>query len=96
MYYTANLGPMLGFVYAGTSIISVLYIWFCVGETNGRTMLEIETFFQDGVPDRAWETHIFPPAQAHAAIGMKNGETHSCNGGGGEAKSGQEEHVESL
>lgn len=96
MYYTANLGPMLGFVDAGTSIISVLYIWFCVGETNGRTILEIETFFQDGIPVRAWETHVFPPAQEQAVSGMKYGEALSCNGGGGEAKSGHEEHVESL
>jgi hypothetical protein len=29
-------------------------------------------------------------------IGMKDGEALSCHGGGGEAKSGHEEHVESL
>ncbi|KIV80999.1 hypothetical protein PV11_08453 [Exophiala sideris] len=60
MYYTANLGPMLGFVYAGTTLLSMLYIWFCVGETTGRTNLEISMFFQDRVPVRKWRTHIFP------------------------------------
>ena len=73
MYYTANLGPMLGFVYAGTSVISCLYIYFCVGETNGRSMAEIELFFQDKIPVRQWRTHVF---EAHrlAPLNVGSGE----------------------
>lgn len=59
LYTSARLGPMLGFVYAGTTILSILYIHFCVGETTGRTNLEIQMFFQHNVPVRAWKTHVF-------------------------------------
>ena len=57
IYYTAKLGPMLCFVYAGTTVISLLYVWFCVGETQGRTNLDIESFFQDKIPVQAWRTY---------------------------------------
>ncbi|KAL1969237.1 hypothetical protein VTN77DRAFT_491 [Rasamsonia byssochlamydoides] len=60
LYYTANLGPMLGFVYAGTTVISLLYIWFCVGETTGRSILEVSLFFEERIPVRRWRTHVFP------------------------------------
>lgn len=60
MYYDGKLGPMLGFVYAGSTIITLLYVWFCVGETAGRSNLEIELFFQDKVPVCQWATHRFP------------------------------------
>jgi sugar porter (SP) family MFS transporter len=60
LYYSANLGPMLGFIYAGTTIVSLLYIWFCVGETTGRSVLEVSMFFEERIPVRAWRTHVFP------------------------------------
>ena len=46
LYYTANLGPMLGFVYGGTTLLGTLtYVWLCVGETTGRTNTKIEKLF---------------------------------------------------
>lgn len=51
---------MLGFVYAGTTIVTLVYVWFCVGETRGRSNLEIELFFQDKIPVRQWSSHVFP------------------------------------
>jgi sugar porter (SP) family MFS transporter len=62
LYYTAGLGPMVGFVYAGTTLTSLLWCYFCVGETTGRTALEINMFFQQGIPARMWKTHTFPGA----------------------------------
>lgn len=59
LYYSANLGPMLGFVYAGTTCITLAYVWFCVGETTGRSNLEIELFFQERIPVRQWKNHEF-------------------------------------
>lgn len=58
LYYTAGMGPMLGFVYAGTSLTSLIWVWFCVGETTGRTNLEISMLFAEGVPARNWRTHV--------------------------------------
>lgn len=60
LYYTAGLGPMLGFVYAGTTITSLIWCYFCVGETTGRSTLEISMLFQHGVPARHWKTYVFP------------------------------------
>jgi hypothetical protein len=59
IYYDGGLGPMLGFVYAGTTCITLLYVYFCVGETTGRSHLEVEMFFQEKIPVRQWRTHRF-------------------------------------
>lgn len=67
IYYTAKLGPMLGFVYAGSTCVTFAYVWFCVGETTGRSNLEIELFFQEKIPVRQWSTHQF----GHSAISSK-------------------------
>lgn len=59
MYYDGGLGPMVGFVYAGTTGIALIWTWFCVGETTGRTNSEISLFFTEGIPVRQWRTHVF-------------------------------------
>ena len=59
LYYSANLGPMLGFIYAGTTCITLSYVWFCVGETTGRSNLELERFFLEKIPVRQWKKHVF-------------------------------------
>jgi hypothetical protein len=60
MYYTGNLGPMIGFVYGGTTLFLLAYSWFCVGETAGRSNADIERLFQDRVPVREWATYVIP------------------------------------
>lgn len=55
LYYTANLGPKTGFVYTGLCMVSMTYVYFCVGEVTGRTMEEINGFFMNGVPARKWK-----------------------------------------
>lgn len=59
LYTDAGLGPMVGFVYAGTTLTSLAWVWFCVGETQGRTQVEISMFFTERVPARRWEAHVF-------------------------------------
>ena len=59
IYYSGGLGPMLGFVYAGTTCITLAYVWFCVGETTGRSHLQLELFFQDKIPVKRWRNHVF-------------------------------------
>ncbi|KAJ5414323.1 hypothetical protein N7509_000950 [Penicillium cosmopolitanum] len=60
LYYDAGLGPMVGFFYAGTTCLSLLWTWFCCGETAGRSSLEISLFFAEKIPVRSWRTHVFP------------------------------------
>ncbi|CAI7617388.1 unnamed protein product, partial [Penicillium viridicatum] len=57
-YYSANLGPMLGSIFGGTSLICLLYIWFCVGETTDRTNNDISQLFKEKVPVRQWKNHV--------------------------------------
>lgn len=59
LYYDAGLGPMICFVYAGTTSLTLLYTWFCVGETAGRSSIEISHFFSERIPVRQWKTHVF-------------------------------------
>ena len=59
LYYDAGLGPMICFVYAGTTSLTLIYTWFCVGETAGRTSVEISQFFTERIPVRQWKTHVF-------------------------------------
>ncbi|CAK7242892.1 MAG: hypothetical protein STHCBS139747_004395 [Sporothrix thermara] len=59
LYYSADLGPMICFIYAGTTLITIAYMWFCVGETTGRTTYEVERFFAEGIPVRDWRLHKF-------------------------------------
>ncbi|KAI1859326.1 hypothetical protein JX265_010329 [Neoarthrinium moseri] len=55
LYYSANLGPKTGFVYTGLCFITWAYVYFCVGEVNGRTLEEIDGFFRDGIPAKDWK-----------------------------------------
>lgn len=66
LYYDAGLGPMVGFVYAGTTLTSLAWVWFCVGETQGRTQLEIAAFFTKDIPARRWQRHLVTGTTGHA------------------------------
>ncbi|KAI1076690.1 general substrate transporter [Whalleya microplaca] len=62
LYYSANLGPRTGFVYTGLCLITWAYVYFCVGEVNGRSFEEIDGFFRDGIPARMWKNQPKRPA----------------------------------
>lgn len=53
----ANLGPMVGWIYAGGGLISVLFVYFCIPETLGRSLEEISVMMDLGVPTRSWTTY---------------------------------------
>ncbi|KAL1980727.1 hypothetical protein VTN96DRAFT_3609 [Rasamsonia emersonii] len=80
LYYSEKLGPMLGFVYAGTTVISLLYIWFCMGETAGRSILEVSLFFEKRIPVRHWRTHVFPQEELSRDEDKRSldGKNHMC------------------
>lgn len=78
LYYSANMGPMMCFVYAGTTLITLAYIWFCVGETTGRTVSEVERFFMDKVPVREWRSYTFVNAVEKKAATLHEPENEKC------------------
>ncbi|KAF5663220.1 hexose facilitator [Fusarium heterosporum] len=62
LYYSANLGPKTGFVYTGLCFVTLTYVYFCVGEVNGRSIEDINGFFRDGIPARHWKKQPFAEA----------------------------------
>lgn len=74
LYYSADLGPMMCFVYAGTTLITIAYMWFCVGETTGRSTYEVERFFAEGIHVRQWRHHVFDDIPASGVVGEKHSE----------------------
>ncbi|KAK4684798.1 MFS transporter, SP family, sugar:H+ symporter, partial [Tremellales sp. Uapishka_1] len=50
----AGLGPMIGFIYAFGALLSILFVYFCIPETSGRTLEEINFMFEAGIPTREW------------------------------------------
>jgi hypothetical protein len=72
LYYTAHLGPKLGFVYAGSSLVTLAYVWFCVGETANRTNAELDYFFHNRIPVRQWRTWDFSETTAAPARTMSD------------------------
>ncbi|KAJ9111072.1 hypothetical protein QFC19_001270 [Naganishia cerealis] len=51
----ANLGPMVGWIYAGGGVISVVFVYFCIPETIGKSLEELSVMMDLGIPTRAWK-----------------------------------------
>lgn len=50
----ADLGPQVGYIYAGGGIISWLFVYFYIPETLGRSLEEIGAMMDAEIPTRAW------------------------------------------
>lgn len=60
LYTNAGLGPKVCFVYAGGTVVSLLWCFFCAPETKGRSSLDVERLLQAGIPARKWEGYVLP------------------------------------
>lgn len=56
--YTA-MGPKLCFIYSGTCAAYLLFIYFCIGETVGKSMEEISLLFNTRIPIKKWKNYKF-------------------------------------
>jgi MFS transporter, SP family, sugar:H+ symporter len=56
----AGLGPKVGFIFAALVIGGGVYTFFCVPETSGRALEELDELFQKGVPSRKFKGTAFP------------------------------------
>lgn len=73
LYYDADLGPRVGFVYAGLACVTLAYCWFCVGDTMGRSVLELNNFFTEMVPARKWKDYDFPASREGGVMATEKG-----------------------
>jgi hypothetical protein len=46
----ANLQSKVGFIYGSLSIASIVFVYFCVPECQGRSFEEIDQLFRKGTP----------------------------------------------
>ncbi|WWC68316.1 uncharacterized protein I206_102241 [Kwoniella pini CBS 10737] len=51
----AGLGPMIGFIYSLGALASLLFVYFFIPETIGRTLEEINFMMEARIPTRQWK-----------------------------------------
>ena len=58
LFTTAQIGARVGFVYAGATVLSLLFVTLLLPETRGRSLEEIEEMFADRIPPMKWKGHL--------------------------------------
>jgi len=48
----AALGPKIGFIFSGTTLIGLVYAYFCVPDCRSRSLEDIDRLFYNKVPAR--------------------------------------------
>ncbi|KAF9028909.1 general substrate transporter [Hymenopellis radicata] len=54
---SAGLGPMIGFIYGGGTVIAFIFVYYYIPETLGRSLEEINMMMELKVPTRAWSQY---------------------------------------
>ncbi|KEF59383.1 uncharacterized protein A1O9_04227 [Exophiala aquamarina CBS 119918] len=52
LFKPRNLGPQVGFIFCFTSVVSLLFAYFCIPECFGKTLEEVDQLFLERVPIR--------------------------------------------
>ncbi|KAJ5817053.1 hypothetical protein N7447_009286 [Penicillium robsamsonii] len=76
-----------GFIWFGSSIATILFIYFFVPEVRGRSLEEIEEMFDKNVPARKFQTYVCESVELANMEASKDLDHE-------EAKEGQIEHIE--
>lgn len=63
----ANLGAKLAFIFGGLAVLSLVYLWFCLPETAGRTYEELDEMFVKGISAREFKD-FKPEAQVKGEV----------------------------
>ncbi|KAH8651467.1 MFS hexose transporter [Ilyonectria robusta] len=53
----ANLGAKVAFIFGGCSVLSLVYLWFELPETAGRTYEELDEMFMKKIPARQFKAY---------------------------------------
>jgi sugar porter (SP) family MFS transporter len=65
-----NMRGKLAFVFFGFSVASIVYCFFCLPETKGRTYAELDIMFLENVPTREFKNYVFDTDSSHSTEGM--------------------------
>jgi hypothetical protein len=52
-----NLGAKAAFVFAGCNLVGWVFSYFCLPETKGRSMVEIDKMYTSKIPMRHWSKY---------------------------------------
>lgn len=68
----ANLGAKVAFIFGGTCLICIVYLFFYQPETTGRSFQELDEMFAKGVPARKFKSYVSTTQQRNdaAAVAM--------------------------
>ncbi len=58
LFYNANLGAQIGWIYGVGTLIAMAFVYFYIPETFGRSLEEINEMLEAGVPTRKWTTYM--------------------------------------
>ncbi|KAK9482562.1 maltose permease [Lipomyces starkeyi] len=50
----ANLGGKIAFIFCGMLVMDIVFIFFLIPETKGRTYAEVDYLWKSGIPIRKW------------------------------------------
>ncbi|KAH7120707.1 putative maltose permease [Dactylonectria macrodidyma] len=67
----ANLGGKIAFIFGGLGVISLVYLWFALPETAGRTFQELDEMFMKGIPTRKFAGYVCDSKSTGAATEPK-------------------------
>ena len=73
LFKPRNLGPQVGYIFMVTSLISLLFAWFCIPECRGKTLEEIDGLFLEGVPVRKFR-NARPTVYVPEELGLEGAE----------------------
>ncbi|PWZ00804.1 general substrate transporter [Testicularia cyperi] len=58
LFYNANLGAQIGWIYGVGTLIAMTFVYFYIPETFGRSLEEINEMLEAGVPTRQWNSYV--------------------------------------
>lgn len=53
-----NWGPKYGWIWCGSSIITIAFVYFMLPDVNGRSLEEIDEMFRNKVSTRGFKTYV--------------------------------------
>ncbi len=69
----ANLESKVGFIYGTIAFLGIVWAYFCLPETTGRSLEEIEELWQEG--GTATRIRLVPGQERRGQAGLQAGET---------------------
>ncbi|SPO06551.1 related to monosaccharide transporter [Cephalotrichum gorgonifer] len=71
-----NWGPKYGWIWFGSSIITIAFVYFMLPDVNGRSLEEIDEMFRNKVSTRGFKTYVCVEVEQARSRGTMNALAH--------------------